>query len=138
VLFWTVLFVVLFHPPPASVELLPLPVPVTKGTRTIVGELWPEVVEFANSPAPVSATDASKLPAVGYSPPVPGGSWTESEVAAAFCTDAPVPKGATGTECVDVSDDVELPARNTGGNIVPAIGGAVPKGRESGDEVNAG
>jgi hypothetical protein len=37
-----------------------------------------------------------------------------------------------------VSDDVELPARNTGGNIVPAIGGAVPKGTESEDEGNAG
>jgi hypothetical protein len=86
-------------------------------------------------PAPISTTDkVSELPAVGYNPPVPGGSCA-LPVVAAFCIDAPVPKGATGAEAVVVSDAVELAARNTDGNSDSGDSGAVPNG---GGEDNAG
>lgn len=74
VAFLIVPFPVLFHPSGANVGKLPVPVPVTKGARTVVGMLWPMVVEFAYMAAPVSTTTiVSELPAVGYNPPVPGG-----------------------------------------------------------------
>jgi len=90
------------------------------------------VVEFAYRPAPVSTTDSvSKLPAVGYNPPDPGGSWT------LFVVDVPFFKGATGAENVVVADGVELAARNTDGDIVSSGSGAVPKDDEGGGEDNA-